>query len=107
MIEEDIQDSLESIARTEVPSLVTLAIQSIDGLDFHDVHVSSIRAMLQAAFDLGAKRITSNKEKYYEMWHNTNASIISDEEWSQFCIDMLSDIMEESGQKELYYNKEQ
>lgn len=96
MTEEDIQDTLEAIAQTEVPSLNTLAIQSIDGLDFHTVHVSSIRAMLQAAFDLGAKRITSNKEKYYEMWHNMHASIISDEEWSQFCMDMLSDIMEES-----------
>jgi hypothetical protein len=95
MTEEDIQDALEAIAQTEVPSLVTLAIQSIDGLDFHEVHVSSIRAMLQAAFDLGVRHITSNKEEYYEMWHNVNASIISDEEWSQFCMSMLSDIMEE------------
>jgi hypothetical protein len=101
MTEEDIQDAFEAIAQAEVPSLVTLAIQSFDALDFHDVHVSSIRAMLQAAFNLGSKRVTSNKEKYYVMWHNVNASIISDDEWSQFCMDMLSDIMEESGQKEL------
>ena len=57
---------------------------------------SVITDLSSNAFDLGNNSITSNKEKYYEMWHNMQASIISDEEWSQFCMDMLSDIMEES-----------
>lgn len=97
MTEEVIQNAFETIAQNEVPSLTTLADQNIDGLDFHDVHVSSIRDMLSAAFDLGTKHAVGNfKEKYYQMWRNMHASIISDEEWSQFCMDMLSDIMEES-----------
>lgn len=51
--DQDLLDAFTAIAQNNVPSLITLEEQQSDGLDFHTLHVSSLRDMLHAAFMLG------------------------------------------------------
>ena len=55
MTDQELLDAFTDIAQRNVPSLITLEEQDNGRLDFHDVHVTSIRDMLQAAYDLGRK----------------------------------------------------
>jgi len=51
--DKDLHEALEAIANSWIPSFVTLDEQHSDGLDFHTVHVSSLKEMLHEAFMLG------------------------------------------------------
>jgi hypothetical protein len=51
----DLDNVLLKLAQAEVFDLETLEARNSDSLDFHDVHVSSIRDMLRAAFNLGVE----------------------------------------------------
>ena len=53
--DQDLEAALNEIALSNVPTLITLEEQHSDSLDFHDIHVSSLRDMLHAAFRLGFK----------------------------------------------------
>lgn len=46
---------MEIIAKENIPSLETLETRNSDRLDFHDVHVSSIKKMLYVAFLTGVQ----------------------------------------------------
>ena len=51
----DLDNALLELAQAELHNLETLEVRRNDNLDFHDVHVLSLRNMLQAAFDLGVQ----------------------------------------------------
>ena len=55
MTDQELLDAFTDIAQRNVPSLITLTEQDNGRLDFHDVHVTSIIDMLQAAYNLGSE----------------------------------------------------
>ncbi len=60
-IDQNLSDAFTEIAQSNVPSVITLEEQHSDDLDFHIIHISSLRDMLHAAFMMGATDPGSRK----------------------------------------------
>lgn len=53
MTDTELLDTFTDIAQRNVPSLITLEEQCSGGLDFHEIHVTSLLDMMRAAYELG------------------------------------------------------